>query len=52
MSAMSKSSAMLVGEYWLYVITDDTSTEPLPATGESVGADFGMEGRFLDTEHR
>ena len=32
-----------VGEYWLYVITDDTSTEPLPATGESVGADFGME---------
>ena len=36
-----------IGEYWLYVITDDTSTEPLPATGESVGADFGMKDAFL-----
>ncbi|MCG9130643.1 transposase [Candidatus Poribacteria bacterium] len=32
-----------VGTYWLYVVTDDTSKEVLPATGESVGADFGME---------
>ena len=32
-----------VGEYYLYVVTDDTSTEPLDATGKSVGADFGME---------
>ena len=32
-----------MGEYWLTVVTDDVSTEPLPATGESVGADFGME---------
>ena len=36
-----------VGEYWLYIITDDTSIEPLPATGESVGADFGMKDAFL-----
>ena len=32
-----------VGTYWLYVVTDDVSKEVLPATGESVGADFGME---------
>ena len=32
-----------VGEYWLYIITDDTSTEPLAATGESVGIDFGFK---------
>ena len=32
-----------VGTYWLYVVTDDTSKEVLPATGESVGADFGMD---------
>ena len=32
-----------VGTYWLYIVTDDTSKEVLPATGESVGADFGME---------
>ena len=32
-----------VGTYWLYVITDDASKEFLPATDESVGADFGME---------
>ena len=36
-----------VGEYWLYIITNDTSTEPLPATGESVGADFGMKDAYL-----
>ena len=36
-----------VGTYWLYVVTDDTSQEVLPATGESVGADFGMKDAFL-----
>ena len=36
-----------VGTYWLYVLTDDTSKEVLPATGESVGADFGMKDAFL-----
>ena len=32
-----------VGEYYLYVVTDNTIKEVLPTTGESVGADFGME---------
>ena len=32
-----------VGTYWLYIITDDASTEPYPATGESVGIDFGLD---------
>ena len=32
-----------VGTYWLYVVTDDSTTEPYPATGESVGIDFGMD---------
>ena len=32
-----------VGTYWLYIVTDDTSKEVLPATGESVGVDFGMD---------
>ena len=37
-----------VGTYWKpYVVTDDTSKEVLPATGESVGADFGMKDTFL-----
>ena len=36
-----------VGTYWLYIVTDDTSKEVLPATGESVGADFGMKDAFL-----
>ena len=31
------------GEYWLYVVTDSSSKKVLSATGESVGADFGME---------
>ena len=31
------------GTFWLYVITDDSTTEPSSATGESVGIDFGME---------
>jgi len=32
-----------VGTYWLYIITDASSTEPYLATGESVGIDFGLE---------
>ena len=36
-----------VGSYWLYVVTDDASKEVLPATGESVGADFGMKDAYL-----
>ena len=32
-----------LGTYWLYVVTDDSTTEPYLATGESVGIDFGME---------
>lgn len=36
-----------VGTYWLYVVTGDTSQEVLPATGESVGADFGMKDAYL-----
>ena len=32
-----------VGTFWLYIITDDASTDPYFSTGESVGIDFGME---------
>ena len=32
-----------VGTFWLYVVTDASTTEPCSATGESVGIDFGME---------
>ena len=32
-----------VGTFWLYLVTDDATTEPYPATGESVGIDFGLE---------
>ena len=32
-----------LGTFWLYVVTDNVSKEVLPATGKSVGADFGME---------
>ena len=47
------------GDYWLCILTDDTSTEPMPTTGESVGADnvkqrqivplaqFGMKDAYL-----
>ena len=31
------------GEYWLYIVTDDISTEPMQQTGESVGIDFGLK---------
>ena len=32
-----------VGEFYLYVVTDNISKEVLPTTGESVGADFGID---------
>ena len=32
-----------VGTYWLCIVTDDSTTDPYPATGESVGIDFGMD---------
>ncbi len=35
------------GNYWLYIITDDTDFSPLPTTGKSVGADFGMKDAYL-----
>ena len=31
------------GTLWLYVVTDSICKKVLPATGESVGADFGMD---------
>ena len=34
-------------DYWLCITTDFTDTDPLPTTGESVGADFGMKDAFL-----
>lgn len=30
------------GDYWLYIVTDDATTDPFPATGESVGVDLGI----------
>ncbi len=35
------------GDYWLYIITDDTDFRQLPTTGKSVGADFGMKDTYL-----
>lgn len=35
------------GDYWLYITTTHTETEPLPTTGESVGADFGLKEAYL-----
>ena len=34
-------------DYWLCLTTDFVETEALHATGESVGADFGMKDAFL-----
>ncbi len=33
--------------YWLCLTTDFTDTDPLHATGKSVGVDFGMKDAFL-----
>ena len=35
------------GNYWLCITTEHTDTEPLPTTGQSVGADFGMKDAYL-----
>ena len=35
------------GNYWLYILTDFVDTKPLPTTGKSVGADFGMKDAYL-----
>ena len=35
------------GDYWLCITTTYTDKKPLPATGESVGADFGMKDAYL-----
>ena len=32
-----------VSDYWLHIVTDDTSTEPFTATSENVGIDFGLK---------
>ena len=31
------------GDYWLILTTNSNETEPMPTTGESVGADFGIK---------
>ena len=36
-----------VGTYWLYVVTDNSATEPYLATGESVGVDNVIQGMNL-----
>ena len=35
------------GAYWLYIVTNFVETKPLPTTGQSVGADFGMKDAYL-----
>ena len=35
------------GDYWLCITTDFQDTEPMPTTGQSVGADFGMKDAYL-----
>ena len=35
------------GDYWLCITTTYTDFKPLPTTGESVGADFGMKDAYL-----
>ncbi len=35
------------GNYWLCITTSYTDFRPLPATGKSVGADFGMKDAYL-----
>ena len=35
------------GDYWFYILTDFVETKPLPTTGKSVGADFGMKDAYL-----
>ena len=35
------------GDYWLCITTNFTDTDPLPTTGQNVGADFGMKDAYL-----
>ena len=35
------------GDYWLCITTTYTDFRPLPTTGKSVGADFGMKDAYL-----
>ena len=35
------------GDYWLCITTTYTDFRPLPATGKSVGADFGIKDAYL-----
>ena len=35
------------GRYWVCITTDYTDFRPLPTTGKSVGADFGMKDAYL-----
>ncbi len=35
------------GRYWVCLTTDYTDFRPLPTTGKSVGADFGMKDAYL-----
>ncbi len=35
------------GRYWIYILTDLVESKPLPTTGQSVGADFGMKDAYL-----
>ncbi|MDE0683732.1 MAG: RNA-guided endonuclease TnpB family protein [Candidatus Poribacteria bacterium] len=35
------------GRYWVCITTDYTDFRPLPTTGKSVGADFGMKNAYL-----
>ena len=35
------------GDYWLCITTNFIDIEPLPTTGQSVGADFGMKDAYL-----
>jgi len=35
------------GGYWICIVTDHTDTQKLSATGQRVGADFGMKDAYL-----
>ena len=35
------------GDYWICITTPYTDFKPLPTTGQSVGADFGMKDAYL-----
>ena len=45
--ALSRLSVILAEGYWVCITTDYTDFRPLPTTGKSVGADFGMKDAYL-----